>query len=257
MTFPVELHMGKAAISLHIIFETLAFTIGFRYYVYLRKQKPDSISDANRLWILIGAIFGAWFFSRLVGAMEYPSQFLHSPHLLLYFFASKTIVGGLLGGLLGVEIIKYFIGEKQSSGDLFTYPLILAMIIGRLGCFTSGITEPTYGIETTAPWGMDLGDGHLRHPVALYEMVFLGALWVTLIWIERRFSLLNGDRFKLFMIAYLLFRFGIEFIKPGYRYFAGLGTIQIVCMLGVFYYLQSIIRFTKSLRYSEQQNVSV
>ena len=58
--------------------------------------------------------------------------------------SGATIVGALLGGLLVVEITKKIIHEKSSSGDLFTYPLILAMMIGRIGCFTSGLTEETY-----------------------------------------------------------------------------------------------------------------
>ena len=252
MRFPIEIHIDHVAISLHVIFETLGFALGFRYFLYLRRQGPDSISDNNRLWILIGAIFGAFFFSRLIGSLEYPSLFIHSPHILLYFFANKTIVGGLLGGLLGVESIKLIIGEKHSSGDLFTYPLILAMIIGRLGCFTCGITEPTYGNITTEPWGMDLGDGLMRHPVALYEIFFLVSLWLVLMGIERYLSLQSGDRFKVFMIGYLVFRFCVEFIKPGYTYFYGIGTIQIACMLGLLYYSRTIIRFIKNIRPAPQ-----
>jgi phosphatidylglycerol:prolipoprotein diacylglycerol transferase len=57
----------------------------------------------------------------------------------------KTVAGGSLGGLFGVEVVKNIIGEKQKSGDLFTYPIILALIIGRIGCFTTAIYEQTYG----------------------------------------------------------------------------------------------------------------
>ena len=58
-------------------------------------------------------------------------------------------MGGLFGGLLGVELVKKMIGEKQSSGDLFTLPIILGIIIGRLGCFLTGIKEFTFGKETS------------------------------------------------------------------------------------------------------------
>ena len=238
--FPLNIGIGEYQISGHLFFETLAFFIGYRYFLYLRKTQTDKISDSNRLWVLIAAAFGAFFFSRLVGAFENPMSFFQSENKLLYFFEHKTIVGGLLGALLFVELVKKAIGEKYSSGDLFTYPLILAMCIGRIGCFTSGIYEDTYGTETTSLLGMNLGDGLMRHPVSLYEIVYLILLAVFLKFIENNHILKNGYRFQLFMVFYLLFRFSIDFIKPGFRFFLGLGTIQLVCILGLLYYYKII-----------------
>lgn len=43
------------------------------------------------------------------------------------------------------------------------------------------------------------------------------------------------------MIAYLLFRFGLDFIKPGYRYALGLGSIQLACVAGLLYYSPVIL----------------
>lgn len=242
MTFPLELKLGSTSLSLHIVFETLGFFIGFRYFLFLRRHHQDHISDKNRIGIIIGATFGAFFFSRLAGALENPTAFVHSHHPLLYFYANKTIVGALLGGLLMVEITKKLIHERTSSGDLFTYPLILAMMIGRLGCFTSGLTEETYGLPTPFALGMDLGDGVRRHPVALYEIGFLAILWIALRSIEKRVSLINGYRFQFFMIAYLSFRLLLDLIKPHYTYFLGLGTIQLFCLAGLIYYSRTIFK---------------
>lgn len=240
MQYPVELHLGTLKLSLHLIFETAAFVIGFRYFLWLRKKQHDVISDNNRIWILVGATFGAFFFSRLVGALEEPVAFFNSPHPLLYFYANKTIIGGLLGGLLMVEVTKKIIGERSSSGDLFTYPLILAIIIGRIGCFTSGVYEQTYGEVTNFIFGMDLGDGLKRHPVALYEITFMLLLWMVLLKIEKKAKLVSGCRFQIFMIAYLTFRFCMQLIKPQYAYFLGMGTIQLVCIIGLLYYIKTI-----------------
>lgn len=240
MHYPVELTLGSFRLSLHLIFETAAFFVGFRYFLWLRKRSGDAIDEQNRIWILIGASFGAFFFSRLIGALEDPAGFYNANNHLLYFYANKTIVGGLLGGLLMVEITKKLIGVKTSSGDLFTYPLILAMIIGRIGCFTSGVYEQTYGNVTTCFLGMNLGDGLKRHPITLYEIVFLLLLRIILLKIEKKVQLINGYRFQLFMIAYLTFRFSIQFIKPQYAYFLGIGTIQLVCIAGLFYYRRTI-----------------
>jgi prolipoprotein diacylglyceryltransferase len=140
-----------------------------------------------------------------------------------------------------VEVVKKIIGEPQKSGDLFTYPLILGMVIGRVGCFSAGIYEETYGVPTTLPWAMDLGDGIARHPVTLYEILFLLLLWRILVFISRRYVLQQGAIYKLFLIAYLTFRFALDFIKPGWRFFFGMGTIQLVCIAGLFYYYRYII----------------
>lgn len=240
MDFPVHIGIGSFKLSAHFIFETLAFIIGYQYFVRIRKNSNDVISTDNRIWIIIGAVFGAFFFSRLVGALESPAKFIDSETPLLYFFVSKTIVGGLFGGLIGVELIKKIIGEKSSSGDLFTYPIILGMMIGRIGCFSAGVYEETYGIESNLPWAMNLGDGLLRHPVALYEIIFLGLLWLFLKRVESKKSFISGYRFQFFMIAYFIFRFLLDFIKPGNRYFLGIGTIQITCLIGLLYYSKTI-----------------
>jgi prolipoprotein diacylglyceryltransferase len=216
--------------------------VGFRYFVWLRGKQSDRINDVNRVWIIIGAAFGALVFSRLVGALENPVNLFHTKHLLLYLYANKTIVGGLLGGLLTVEVTKKIIHERSSSGDLFTYPLILAMMIGRIGCFTSGMAEETYGIPTHLFLGMNLGDGVPRHPVTLYEIGFLGLLWMGLVAIERRVKLIDGYRFQFFMIAYFAFRLLLDFIKPRYVLFAGLGTIQVCCLIALLYYSRTIYK---------------
>lgn len=240
MNFPVEIGIGNFKLSAHLLFESLAFFIGYRYYIYSRGNTQDTISTDNRVWLIIGAAFGAFLFSRLIGSLENPQAWWQTAHPLLYFFQNKTIVGGLFGGLLGVELMKLFIKEKHSSGDLFTPPLILAMMIGRIGCFSSGVYEETYGIETMLPFGMNLGDGLLRHPVTLYEIAFLGLLWSILTWIKQHYRLKNGYLFKFFMINYFIFRFFLEFIKPSVRLDIGLTTIQITCLAVLFYYRHTL-----------------
>jgi phosphatidylglycerol:prolipoprotein diacylglycerol transferase len=145
-------------------------SLGYRYYAYLRKNTHDQISANNRLIIFIGAAFGAFLGSHVVGVLENPTLLSHFN--LIYFMGNKTIVGGMLGGLIGVELTKKRIGVTVSSGDLMVYPLILAMIIGRTGCFLAGLEDGTYGIASNLPWAINFGDGIRRHPTNLYEIVF-------------------------------------------------------------------------------------
>jgi phosphatidylglycerol:prolipoprotein diacylglycerol transferase len=242
LQFPVSIQIGTATILLHSILEPLAFFIGFRYFLFLRKKNGDSIGQGNRIWIFIGAIFGALLGSRLIGGLEDPPQVAIADNVLFYFYQNKTVLGGFLGGLLGVELIKKCIGEKKASGDLFVYPMILALIVGRTGCFSMGVYEETYGTTTRLPWGINLGDGLRRHPVCLYEIIFLCLLWIALKQAEKKWMFKNGALFKVFMIAYISFRFILDFIKPHYTFNIGLSTIQLTCLLGLTYYYRYIIR---------------
>lgn len=247
MNFPFTIQIGGTKILMHIVMETIGFIAAYRYFVYLRTKQSDTIKNENRTWILIGATFGALLGSRLIGGLENPSALLSSKNILEHFYENKTIVGGLLGGLFGVEVVKKIIGEKQKSGDLFTYPIILGMMIGRIGCFSMGVYEETYGTATSLPWGMNLGDGVLRHPVALYEIFFLGCTWMFLVMLERRLGFVPGAKFKLFMILYLFFRLALDFIKPHYTFSFGVSTIQLTCIAGLIYYSSYIFNPKKLL----------
>jgi len=252
LDFPVSINFGEVKLYLHVILEFLAFIVGFRYYVFLRKRNSDSISNLNRIFILVGATAGALIFSRLIGALESPSQFFSGDESIEYYVTNKTIIGGLIGGLIGVELVKKWISERTSSGDLFTYPIILALIIGRLGCFSMGVYEPTYGNETDFLTGMDLGDGLKRHPTTLYEIVFLILLWVSLKFAEQKLVFESGARFKFFMVSLFLFRGLIEFIRPGERIF-GLTVIQICCVLGLIYYYKVWLQPQKQILHAKSK----
>lgn len=157
-------------------------------------------------------------------------------------------MGGLFGGLLGVELTKKIIKESSSSGDLFTFPIIIGILIGRIGCFFSGINEFTYGKETSFFLGMDLGDGINRHPLALYEIAFLLLLFAFLKIIKKSCSLENGTVFKYFMVLYFGFRFLIEFLKPNTFFVIGLSTIQWLCVVCFVYYWRTVINVLRYAR---------
>lgn len=234
MHFPVNIYLGQWQIPAHLLCETLAYFVGYRYYIHLKRYHKDAISENNRFYIFLAAAFGAFIGSHAVGVLENPQDLKHLN--IVYFLGNKTIVGGFLGGLLSVELTKKYLGIKVSSGDLMVYPLILAMIIGRTGCFLAGLDDGTYGNPSNLPWAVDVGDGVRRHPTNLYEILFWVILWISLLLLEKRNALANGARFKLFLSAYLIFRFLDEFLKPDYFFGFGLSTIQLVCLAGILYY---------------------
>jgi phosphatidylglycerol---prolipoprotein diacylglyceryl transferase len=152
----------------------------------------------------------------------------------------------LLGGLIGVEVTKKILGVKSSSGDLMTFPIILALIIGRIGCFAEGLRETTFGTETKLFTGIDFGDGVMRHPLQLYEIAILMSLWLFLFSFGKKYVLKDGSRFKIFLSVYLLQRFLFEFLKPNSFLLFGFSSIQIACLAGMTYYYK-VFLFPKTL----------
>ncbi|MGH8019898.1 MAG: prolipoprotein diacylglyceryl transferase [Opitutaceae bacterium] len=147
------------------------------------------------------------------------------------WIAGKTIVGGILGGWLGLEIAKKPLRVRQSTGDLFVLPLAAGIAIGRIGCFLAGFEDGTCGTRTTLPWGIDFGDGLARHPTQLYELLFVavtGLVFHSVFRDDRG----DGRAFRAFVGAYLLFRLAVEFIKPIPPHAAGLSAIQWVSLIG-------------------------
>jgi phosphatidylglycerol:prolipoprotein diacylglycerol transferase len=181
----------------------------------------------------VGAIFGALVGSKVLAWVEsWPDywQLWQATPSVSIFAGGKTIVGGLLGGWLGVEIAKKFMGIGFSTGDVYVFPLIVGMSIGRVGCFLTGLADHTYGNHTSLPWGVDFGDGP-RHPTQLYDIVFLMLLGAALL-VRMRWPYPNGRIFRLFIFAYCVYRLAVEFIKPTYRVYVGLSAIQVACVVG-------------------------
>ncbi|MEM9947108.1 MAG: prolipoprotein diacylglyceryl transferase family protein, partial [Cyanobacteria bacterium P01_D01_bin.36] len=232
MTFPVYFYLGPLRLHPHFVMEALAYGLGLYFVLFRRLVRPaqseaaltDSSSDVSseilpsqRSSISVGALVGALLGAKLLVMMQHVNLLGEDWRMFaLLVLQGKTIVGALLGGLIGVEVTKKKIGVRQSTGDSFVWSVMLGMMIGRVGCFLTGLSDRTYGIATTLPWGVDFGDGISRHPTQLYEVIFLAGL-SFLLWLYAREKRQSGDLFKVFMIAYLGFRFGIDFIKPEFR----------------------------------------
>lgn len=234
MQFPVYLQLGPLSLHPHRVFEVLAYFLGFRAYLGLRKRSGDFLPYSQRMWIVTAAIFGAALGSKILYWLVDPMTTLRNWNNPYYLMGGKTIVGGLMGGWIAVEGIKRYLKITQSTGDLFAIPLAVGTAIGRVGCFLSGIEDHTYGTPTQLPWGVDFGDGMLRHPTQLYEIVWLGFLTLYLFRMTQR-PHRKGDLFKGFMVGYLGFRLLCGFLSPTVR-FAGLSAIQWTCLAALLYY---------------------
>ncbi|MBW5448838.1 diacylglyceryl transferase [Cohnella sp. CFH 77786] len=250
MEFPVYLPIGPWKLHPHPVFEALAYFIGFRLYLWTRRK--ERLPTFQALWIIVAAALGAAIGSKLLYWLEDPVLTMNHAFDVVYLMEGKTIVGGLLGGLVAVELMKRKLGITQSTGDDMVFPLLVAIAIGRVGCFLTGLSDHTYGTATSLPWGVDFGDGVKRHPTQLYEIAFLvllgGLLRYTQSRTGRKQPLPDGAGFQLFMAGYLLFRLTVDFIKPTPHPYLGLNNVQLACLAGLIYYGFLIIPWIRSRR---------
>lgn len=206
----------------------------------LRRQQRGGALAPGNFGVLVGLLVGAALGNKGVFLIERPDLALALWHNGALTLPGQSIVGGLLGGLIGVEIAKKLSGQTRSTGDAMVWPIALGLAVGRIGCFLAGLHDDTYGQPTSAPWGVDFGDGIARHPTQLYEI----AVVLPLGWALHRARFATpGLAFKLFLSAYLLWRFGVEFLKPvPVAWPLGLSGIQWTCLVALAVYLPFVAR---------------
>jgi prolipoprotein diacylglyceryltransferase len=89
----------------------------------------------------------------------------------------------------------------------------------------------THGTETMLAWGVDFGDGIVRHPVQIYESLTMAAVGLALVmglWV--RSSRVQENAFHLAVGAYGAQRFIWEFQKPYATVIGPLNVFHILCL---------------------------
>ena len=136
-------------------------------------------------------------------------------------YGGRTILGGVIGGWLAVELAKQRLGIKRSTGDLFAPALALGEAVGRIGCFLNGCC---YGQPTTVPWAC-YQHGAERHPTQLYTMVWCLLIFAVLRrWRDKLPR--EGDLFRVYLVLWGLGRFVIEFWRDSGTMALGLSAAQ-------------------------------
>ncbi len=203
---------------------SLLVFVGVRHFVP-RPPELRCLPWQKRLVLGLAAFIGGALGAKLpfaLGAAEGP----FSP--LAWLSDGKTITTGLIGAYLGVELAKWLLEIRVKTGDTFALPLACALAVGRWGCFCNGCC---HGTPTDLPWGRDfLGDGVLRHPTQVYESLFHLDMAVVL-WFLLRYRKLPGQHLKLYLIAYGVYRFLSEMIRPEPVFALGLTFYQWVSLV--------------------------
>lgn len=236
--------MSPTALALiHGAFEWAAILVGARLYLRAAGTTALGLGSTRHFAVVFGCVVGAAIGNKAVHWIHHAERWpmlAESPWLALQ---GQSIVGGLLGGLIGVELGKKYAGVTESTGDRFVVPILAGLLIGRIGCFLAGLYDDTYGIATSLPWGVDFGDGVARHPTQIYDMLFAAVgLAAALRWRGTPSAAARGLAFKLLLAAYLLWRLLIDGLKPvPYAYVFGLSGIQLVCAVALVLYAPLVL----------------
>jgi hypothetical protein len=215
------------ALWAHPVFDLLAWGggIGVSAALYrwrLRGLAQDLAAKAGGGYfaaLLLGAAPGAWLAGSL-NTLRYEQPVL-----------SHSVVGALVGAIAGIEIYKALRGIKGSTGGVFVGSFAFGVMVGRLGCFFTGLADNTFGSPTTLPWAVDLGDGVGRHPVQLYESACMALfLAAYLLGLKARAPWAMRRGFYALCIWYGLQRFCWEFLKPYPRLIGPFTVFHILCL---------------------------
>ena len=237
MMFPVQFRLFGHQVGAQQVLAVLAYGLGFQLYLFLRRRWPSgpALTVKQRAWILVGAMVRALMGGRGLAWIEsFPVYWGHLNDWRM-LIGAKTMVGALVGGWVGVTLAKRKLGIRHYTGDVYVFPLILGICLGRTGGFFAGLEDHSYGVATALPWGVDFGDGIIRHPTQLYEIAFLLAVAGWFFW-RLKTGRQAGCMVGQLVFAYAVFRFFVEFIKPRYLPpMIPLSAIQLTCLAASIY----------------------
>jgi phosphatidylglycerol---prolipoprotein diacylglyceryl transferase len=218
---------------IHTIFDILASiaslsvtALCYKWRLSTAAQKIEHAGIGYVFALIIGAVLGGYGLGTL---NLYLSD---QPHI------ARSIVGALAGAITAIELFKWSRGLKGSTGLIFVPAFATTVVVGRWGCFLSGLADETYGFPSKLPWAIDLGDGILRHPVQLYEsfsMLAFLLVAISMIGIRNSWFLRNG--FYALVMFYAAQRFLWEFLKPYGAVVGPFNLFHLVCAALVVYAL--------------------
>jgi prolipoprotein diacylglyceryltransferase len=234
--FPVLFQAGPITLYTHDFFTVAGVIAGLG--LYWRALRRDGVLDRRILLISLAAIAGGALGARLITSWEILDEVsaANLPPTYVITHGPRSIIGGLAGGYLAIVLSKRALGYTLSTGDYYAAAIPLALVIGRIGCFLS---ELPLGTPTDLPWGMtvspDAAAAFARcpgcegpmHPSMLYEIGF-HAVAFGLIVTRGPLLPIRGDTLKAYLLAYGIFRFGVEFVRGNEVQAIGLTGPQIV-----------------------------
>ncbi|MEU1973310.1 prolipoprotein diacylglyceryl transferase family protein [Microbacterium sp. NPDC019599] len=232
-----------AELGIPIPFDTHSAFVGLGMAVagliFLVESRRRGQTDERMVYIVLGAVAGAAIFMRLGTWAQHidPSRNLNVFEQLAYGHAS--MLSALVGAWLGVHVAKRIVRYRPRTGDLFAPAVAAGLAIGRIGCL---LTEKP-GTPTGAGWGIVLDQdaaarvgspaGVPLHPSFVYEIAFHAVAFALLwLWLRHR-PIASGETLTLYIAAYAIFRFLVEFVRGNEVVWAGLTRPQLFLLVTI------------------------
>lgn len=218
--YPVLFTAGGLPIRAYGVFVALGFLVaGVVRHVEVRRLGYER--TPGHAFVGAGALLGAMIGSK-VGMVLFAAD-MHAlwEAALGLDFTGKTVVGGIGGAYLGVEITKRLVGVRHSTGDAFAVSVPLAQAFGRVGCFLNGCCP---GIPMSGP--LAVGG---RFPQQLVETALDLGL-AALLWSIRLAPRPQGWLFRYYLAGYAGIRFVLELVRADTGPRVGLTLVQWVCL---------------------------
>jgi phosphatidylglycerol:prolipoprotein diacylglycerol transferase len=203
-----------------------------------RGLNPTRLMDLS-LWAFVGGLVGA----RLLLLLVNIDSFLYAPERLWALARSAGVFYGgfLLAVVLAVWYMRRHTMPVWTTCDAFAPPIALGQAVGRLGCLLAGCcygqpTDLPFAIQFTSTLAADTAGTPLYvnlHPTQLYEAAAVFFVFCFLLIIERRGHSFAGRSFLLYLLAYSIARFFIEFFRgdPRGDVFGVVSTSQFISLL--------------------------
>ena len=137
----------------------------------------------------------------------------------------KSIIGGLVCGVVAVWWMKRRLGIRRSTGDGWALAILAGEAVGRIGCF---LNPCCVGTKWHGAWAV-LQEGEWRHPAQLYSSASALLLLVFLLWLQPQLKR-EGDLFRAFIVLYGLSRFAVEFFRERAVVWQGMSFVQLLCL---------------------------
>ena len=215
--YPILLHIGSFELRSYGVIFLLSFLAG----VWLARKEaarkgldPSLVSDFS-FYALFGGLIGARLYFI---AFSDPLHYLRNPwEILAVWHGGIGVIGSLVGGFL---VALWYCRRKRIPllrfADILAPGVALAQTLGQFACLANG---DSYGRPTDLPWAIVYTNPRALaplnvplHPIEIYEMaayflVFL-AVWTT----RKRFKA-DGGGFFVYLAAYGIARFAMEFFR--------------------------------------------